>query len=496
MKQFIVLYFITISYTIFSQEKLSQKIPEKYQRIPFGNIKPTGWIKFQMQKDIDGFVGNLDLNVPDLINDPIYSTGRLHKKNKPKDLGTAKNQIPDDTEQFKWQNSETQSNWWDGYIRNVILLNDQKGLEKVEKYINKVLETQDTDGYIGIYDQSLRYHFETENGELWAKTTILRGLLAYYQYSKNEKILKSITKTVDNVMVNYPINNSSPFNSGNNFNGGVAHGLTFTDVLDQLYQITNDKKYTDYALFLYKDFSTAYLSEKDGQLQNILEPSYLLQSHGVHTYEQLRGLTIATFAEKNSELQKVLATYIKKIETVTTISGGAIGDEWIANRIADASQTGYEYCSLQELMDSYSVLFQKEGNVKTAEKIENIFFNAAQGSRNPDHSCIAFLKTDNSYEMLGSKNGQTEPNRIQTRFKYSPVHKDVTVCCAPNAGRITPYFIEKSWLLENENTLVASLLCPNILETNLKNSAIKIGVTTHGRNTNIYHLMVNLNYKV
>lgn len=33
-------------------------------------------------------------------------------------------------------------------------------------------------------------------------------------------------------------------------------------------------------------------------------------------------------------------------------------------------------------------------------------------------------------------------------------------------------------------------------EFDCKNSAIKIGVTTHGKNANIYHLMVNLNYKV
>ncbi|MBA0885138.1 hypothetical protein [Flavobacterium undicola] len=33
-------------------------------------------------------------------------------------------------------------------------------------------------------------------------------------------------------------------------------------------------------------------------------------------------------------------------------------------------------------------------------------------------------------------------------------------------------------------------------EFDYKNSAIKIGVTTHGKNINIYHLMVNLNYKV
>jgi hypothetical protein len=44
---------------------------EKYQFLPFGSIKPSGWLKVQMQKDMNGFVGNLDKLVPDLINDPI-----------------------------------------------------------------------------------------------------------------------------------------------------------------------------------------------------------------------------------------------------------------------------------------------------------------------------------------------------------------------------------------------------------------------------------------
>jgi hypothetical protein len=35
-----------------------------------------------MQNDIEGFVGNLDQIVPDLINDPIYGSGRLHKNSE------------------------------------------------------------------------------------------------------------------------------------------------------------------------------------------------------------------------------------------------------------------------------------------------------------------------------------------------------------------------------------------------------------------------------
>jgi DUF1680 family protein len=478
MKKIFLALLLLFSFSVNSQEKNPNKVVEKYQILPFGSIKPSGWLKVQMQKDVNGFVGNLDKLVPDLINDPIYSSGRLHKNSKLKDLGNNKEGDTEGSEQYKWWNSETQSNWWDGYIRNVILLNDKKGIEKVDNYIQRILKSQDKDGYIGIYDKELRYNFNSENGELWSKTTMYRGLLAYYEYSKDAKLWNAIVRAVDNVMINYPINNSSPYSSGKEFNGGVSHGLTFTDVLDKMYQITGDTKYTDYALFLYRDFCKTYQSEKDVQLENILNPNYKLQSHGVHTYEHLRPLIVAAYASNDVELQKALQIYIERIEKSTTLTGGAIGDEWIAQRTANATHTGYEYCSLHELLDSYSVLFQKQGTGKSAEMAETIFYNAAQGSRNPDHSCIAYLKTDNSFGMDGTKNGEVETNRKQTRYKYSPAHQDVAVCCNPNAGRITPYFIEKSWLKENDNVLVNVLLMPNILETKIQNQLVKIETIT------------------
>jgi len=459
----------------------AQPIPkvEKYRLLPFGSIKPSGWIKDQMQKDMAGFVGNLDQLVPELMKEPIYDSGRLHKQSKARDLGNLKSGDAAGEEQYKWWNSETQSNWWDGYIRNALLLDDKKAVEKVKNYVDHILASQDEDGYLGIYDKEMRYKFSSENGELWSKTTLYRGLLAYYEYTHEDKVWKALIRAVDNVMENYPVNQSQPFFAGNFFSGGVAHGLTFTDVLDRLYQLTGKKKYWDYATFLYLNFSENNSSEKDAQLANILDPGYRLKSHGAHTYEHLRSLIVAAFASGNPDIQKALKIYIERIGNCTTPSGGAIGDEWIGGRTANSTSTGYEYCSLHELMNSYSVIFQKDGSLKAAEEIETIFYNAAQGSRNPNHSCIAYLKTDNSFEMMGTRNGEVEPEQNQTRYKYSPVHQDVAVCCVPNAGRITPYFLQSCWLKEEENSLVAAALSPNILQTTVKNIPVKIEEITN-----------------
>ena len=473
MKNFVKILFLTIPFMANSQSfnYLLQK--EKFQNLPFGAIKPEGWIKTQMQTDLDGFVGNLDKLVPQLINDPIYAE-RLHKHSKLKDLGNMKQGDAEGDEQYKWWNSETQSNWWDGYIRNILLLNDLSRLENVKQYVNRILSTQDSDGYLGIYDSDLRYKFTSENGELWSKTTLYRGLLAYYEFTHDKKVWNALVRAVDNVMNNYPIDKSNPFFAGTQFSGGVAHGLTFTDICDRMYPLTKDEKYRKYALFLYKNFSENYSSEKDVQLSSILDKSYRLQCHGVHTFEHIRPLIVAAYSTKNDTLKKALSIYLDRIQNVTTITGAPIGDEWIAGRNADETNTGYEYCSIHELTDSYCVLLQKSGNNHVADKIENTFFNAAQGARNPVHSGIAYLKTDNSYEMQGTKNGETEPDRKQTRYKYSPAHQDVAVCCNPNAGRIKPYYVQNMWMKEGENSLVATLLGPCSLNTKLNNSDIQI----------------------
>ena len=56
---------------------------KELQRTAFGKIRPSGWVKDQMRKDLDGFVGHLDELAPALIiDDKIYGEHRLTEKIK------------------------------------------------------------------------------------------------------------------------------------------------------------------------------------------------------------------------------------------------------------------------------------------------------------------------------------------------------------------------------------------------------------------------------
>src|SRR5258706_5060739 len=325
---------------------------KEFQTICFGKIRPSGWIKDQMRKDLDGFVGHLDQLAPGLmIDDKIYGEDRLSMSVKSKTVGNI--QTDDEwTAQYLWWNSESQSNWWDGYLRHAFMLDDQKYLKRVEKFIACILSTQDEDGYLGIYAPDLRYKFISDNGELWSKATLYRVLLGYYEATKRKEVLDAVIRAVQNVMDQYPVNASTPFLVRESYSG-VSHGLMFTDILDKLFRITGKKVFMEYAAFLFQDFCEHDVSEKDVQLKNILSDTYKHSGHGVHTYEHIRPLTVACHATGDPELRKALSIYLQRVENSITPSGGPIGDEWIFERLAHATDTGYEYCSIQELMDSY-----------------------------------------------------------------------------------------------------------------------------------------------
>jgi len=470
-----------------------EPVPEFYQPVTLAEVKPEGWIKKQIRENLDGFVGRLDTLVPKLtMEDKIYGEHRLSEHVKGKDVGALG--VPGDWQvQFLWWNSETQSNWRDGYIRSAILLQDQEHLAKLKLYVDYILATQDEDGYLGIYDKDLRYKFDNENGELWAKATLLRGLLAWYEYSNDQKVLSAIERAIQNVMDNYPAGKSHPFYSKQPNVGGTSHGLAITDVFEALYRITGKTAYREYCLFLYQDFSEQELNES-AQYKKLVNDTLLLSTHGVHVYEHLRSVAAAYYASGNPELKHALDHFLEKIAVETTASGVGVGDEWIGGRKADATKRGYEYCSIHELMHGYAELVRKTGDHVFADKAEKIFLNAAQGARHPSESCVAYLKSDNSYYMTGGLNGDTS-DKNQTRYSYSPVHQEAAVCCVPMAGRIAPYYVQYMWM-KSDHALVASLLGPSRVETTIGGNKIIVDEQTNYPFENTFRFVVTADASV
>ncbi len=460
----------------------------KYQPLFLGQFKPEGSLKQLILKELQaGFIGSLDELVPNLlVEDDIYSQDRRNPGQLSPDLGILLAAEAAPEPQHMWWNSESSSNWLDGLFRCALLTEEKNALQKAEKIIAQRLESQDLDGYMGIYQKDSRFPQGVENGELWALSSLLRVLIAYYEANTSSSLLDKIQQAANCLMNSCPINNARPFSAQDakpeENCSGLSHGLTLTDAFYRLYGLTQDKKYLDYCLFLYESYS----EEPSPQLEpDIRECNLLLNSksfcgHGVHTYEHLRALTVYA-SHKPEKGMPILKAYLEKLTDYLLPSGAPSGDEMIRHRPAHSSYSGYEYCSIQELFDAYRLLLQESGDLGWADKMEWLFHNAAMGARHPKHSAVAYLKNDNSYAMTGREacpEAELSSPVPQTRYKYSPVHQDVAVCCVPNAGRILAYYPQYSWF-SDERGLYKLLYGAGILRTQWGTSQVSIEESSH-----------------
>ncbi|MEI7885692.1 MAG: beta-L-arabinofuranosidase domain-containing protein [Clostridia bacterium] len=446
--------------------------------VGFSQIKPMGFLKNYMQRDLDGFIGHLDELLPTLIvEDDIYHLNRRGTGDASPELGLVEI-VPGQDDQFAWWNSETQGNWLDGLVRTAVMLESEESLKKALFYLTRILNGQTADGYIGIYKPDLRFKTGRENGELWAQTTALRALLFYYEYSKDAELFQRIKNAIRLTMQAFPIGNSTPFDLSLDtslFTCGTEHGLTYVDLMETMHRLTGEKEYLDYAVFLYAAFNSVKVSNDDVQIMNLINQDYRFKQHGVHTYEHLRALTMAAFASSNPENEKALSCYCQKLPNYLTPAGGPIGDECVWEHYGDPTKYGYEYCSLQELLHSYTLLLQRTGDLVWADKIEWLLFNAAMGAHHPTASAITYLNSDNVYSLQGSFQQEQDYTvyENQTRYKYSPTHQDVAVCCVPNAGRILPYYLQSMWLREN-TTYTKVLYGDSIFTTSVNETPVTI----------------------
>ncbi len=443
-----------------------------------------GWIADQMRTDlVTGFVGHLDRLAPDLIvDDDIFGAARLTAGITAKDLGA----LSDDAEwsaQFLWWNAETQGNWRDGWLRHAMTVGDDADRDAARAWAERILATQDADGYLGIYAPDLRFPEHGENGELWAQTVLLRALLGYAGHTGDERVLEAVRRAVEQTMAGYPIGASHPFGRERSF-GGVTHGLVFTDVLWELAGLTDDRRYLAYAAWLYRSFATSPVAEGDATAEALLDAGRGFEGHGVHTYEHWRALTVAAVAAGAGEgtadglpMEALDAAYARKLEAALTPSGAPNGDEACHARGA-ADDTGYEHCSVQELLHGYGMRVEATGDVALGDRMESLVFNVAMGARDPLEGGVAYLKTDNSLSMTGVEGFRPSTGEaLQTRYMYSPLHREAAVCCVPNAGRVLPTYARYAWMRGDDGDLpvvLALLFGAFVLRTELAGVSVTI----------------------
>ncbi len=425
----------------------------KYKILNAGSIEPKGWIKEQLHRDlIHGYIGQYDKVHPTVTHNVFINQVRLSKRR----FSLRK----------EWWSGEHEGYWKDAIIRMAFLTNNKEYINKSKGWINELIEITQKNNYIGIYKKGeevgCRFNHEKGNGELWTSSRMLMPLLAYYEFTGDKDVLEITDKAAKLIMEHYKTKNYFSVNSPG---GGISHGIGFFENLEYLYRITGNKEYLDFSVKLYEDFNKGNVRDDDLKTQNLLADDKLFENHGAHIAEGLFVPEFIASIQNEKKLIEAAKNTIRKLKLHLTPSGAMRCDEWIKGRKGTADER-YEYCGITEMISPLNKIISFTGNLKLADKIETMVFNAGQGARFPVLSAVSYFTCDNRIRIRKFE--------FLKRESYDAAHF-AAVCCVLNAGRLMPYYVEGMWMKTiNNDGIVAVLFGPSKIKTNIRNTAVEI----------------------
>ena len=231
--------------------------------LPAGAVKPSGWIAEQLRADLeDGLTGNYD-RISINVNLGLFES----QERTAGDVVEA----PLGGREKAWWAGEHEGYWKDAVIRSAFLVNQGEFTKRAHQWVAGILEAQGEDGYIGIYNEESRFPEEGFDGELWTQSRIFQALLAYYEFTGDESVLRAVEEAVNLTLSKYMAGTyfGRPGVAGG---GGVSHGIGFMDTLEWLHRLTGSGRYREGAIWLYKDYSAGDSRLHDLELENLLVP--------------------------------------------------------------------------------------------------------------------------------------------------------------------------------------------------------------------------------
>lgn len=450
---------------------------EAFVPLRLGEVEPEGWLRAAMERDlVSGYAGHLD----DLLQDPQSNQYLLRPENDDFVTRAASRDSRHDDQglsvppgRHSWWHAEMIGDWHDALIRAALLTGEPTAREKVDRFVEAVLKSQDDDGYIGIYPKGFRFHFSGHDGELWTQRCVMLGLLAYYEFTGRKDVLDAVQRAVKLTIAQYGPDQPNYFDNPGQTGSGVAHGLMFLDVLEWLYRLTGDDAYRRAALSLYDEYNAAtHVKNQDVQLANLLDPNVPLSGHGPDVMGFLRVPLLCYYLSGKDVYWTAWENAIGKTERHLGVGGSPLSGQ--GEEIKKEGQTPdmpYEYCSTFYLMHSLIWAMQKTGEPEYGDMFERALFNAAQGARFANGKALTYYSADERL-WVRQKPPEGRPN-----FRYIYTAAIYPCCCHDSGARVYPYTVSALWMRsrgEDGDGLVATLYGPSRVATKVKGTAVTL----------------------
>lgn len=392
---------------------------QKYNFYTTNEIKPSGWLKRQLEIQAAGLSGNLDKMWPDVANSAWIGGTR--------------------------EGWERVPYWLDGFIPLAYLLDDEDMKRRAKRYIDAIIAAQREDGWICPCPEDKRAEYDT-----WAVQLITKVLVVYYDCSKDERIPNVIYKILKNYYELLRRGEIKLFDWGKFrwFETFIAIKFTYDrfkeDWLLKLAEILK-KQGADYNEFTELWKTPLNRWRFDTHIVNI---AMALKAEAI-TADILK----AEYTDNSTRLYDILEKYNG------TSVGTFTGDECLAGL---SPIQGTELCSVTELMYSYEWLYAYTGDKKWAEFLELAAFNALPATISEDMWTHQYDQQSNQIACVQF------PGKPIFRTNGGDAHlfglEPNFGCCTANFNQGWPKFALSAFM-HSGNTIINAVPVPSELKT-------------------------------
>ena len=410
--------------------------PNAFSLLPLGSVRPTGWLRSQLQIQANGLGGHLDETWPDVGP----NSGWLG--------GTGES----------WERGPY---FLDGLVPLAYLLDDARLKSKAQKFIDWTLTNQHPDGMLG----------PKSNNDWWPRMVMLKVLTQYQEATGDPRVIPALSRYFAYQLATLP---TRPLQDWGKFRwqDNVLSILW-------LYNRTGDPSLLALARLLHaqgfdwqKDFAdfkyTDRITPEKIKLQENGLNDIALATHGVNNGQAIKAAPVWSVVSGRQEDRAAIHQMLSALDTYHGLPNGMFScDEHFAGR--NPSQ-GSELCTVVETMFSLEQSLAILGDPALGDRLELIAFNALPGAFTDD--------------MWAHQYNQ-EPNQVECSLHHKPWTTDGPEsnlyglepnfgCCTANFHQGWPKFTASLWMASPDEGLVAAAYSPCELNTLIRGVNVAI----------------------
>lgn len=347
-----------------------------------------------------------------------------------------------------------QGEFWGKWFTSAVLAYKYKPttelLEVLKKAAYGLIETQTSDGYIGNYAPESRL----KAWDIWGRKYVMLGLIAFYDISKDKKVLEAASKEADFLIKELNEKEAKIIKMGNH------RGMAASSVLEpiiQLYVRTGNKTYLDFAEEIVRQWELPegpqLISKSNIPVgKRFPKPNpenWYGWEQGQKAYEMMSCyeglLELYRLTGKEEYKTAVENTWQSIIDSEINIAGsGASVETWFSGK--DLQQFPIEHyqetCVTVTWLKLNQQLLRLTGETKYADAIEQTFYNALLGSMRPDGSDWAKYTPLSGQRLKGSEQCGMGLNCCNASGPRGLFTIPLTAVMQSNQGATVNFFID------------------------------------------------------